>query len=355
MPKLTRQQFRSCALFRPSESLLRRVAGRMGNRSNKPDQQKHQKAAMNIILVPTGIGKGRNISLGRNQALALAISLLVILPVLIGIAAFHVDALLAGPTDGYAARQARELVVQKREIADARRNAEVHLNALAQRLGLMQAQITRLDALGSRLTSMAGLDKREFNFSQEPPIGGPESDTAPSVSVPDFMQTLDSLEKQIDNGGPRLRALESLLMDRQLQAEVSPAGWPTRGGWISSGFGPRLDPFTGRPEFHEGVDIAAPMGTPIYAMAAGIVSFAGVDGGYGKMVQINDGDGLSTRYGHTSKILVKVGERVKKGQEIARVGSTGYSTGPHVHFEVLVHGHEINPLPYLHTASASSS
>ena len=309
---------------------------------------------MNVILVPTSVGKGRHISLSRHQTLALALAVLVVLPALIGITAFRIDAMLSGPRDGYLARQARELSRQQREIANARRNAELHLNALAQRLGLMQAQVTRLDALGARLTHMAGLDKSEFNFSENPPVGGPETDLAPSVSVPDFMKTLDNLEKQLDKKGPRLHALESLMMDRQLQAEVSPAGWPTRGGWISSGFGPRLDPFTGRPEFHEGVDIAAPMGTPIFAMAAGVVSFAGLDAGYGKMVQINDGDGLSTRYGHTSKILVKVGEWIKKGQEIARVGSTGYSTGPHVHFEVLEHGHEVNPMPYLRSSASSS-
>ncbi|MHB8551294.1 MAG: M23 family metallopeptidase, partial [Acidiferrobacterales bacterium] len=225
---------------------------------------------MNVILVPGSVGKGRHISLSRHQTLAFALAVLVVLPVLIGVAAFHIDALLSGPADGHIARQSRELAKQQREIADARRNAELHLDALAQRLGLMQAQITRLDALGARLTHMAGLDKREFNFSEAPPVGGPETDIAPSVSVPDFMNTLDSLEKQLDRKGPRLRALESVLIDRQLQAQVSPAGWPTRGGWISSGFGPRLDPFTGRPEFHEGVDIAAPIGTPIFATAAGV-------------------------------------------------------------------------------------
>lgn len=309
---------------------------------------------MNVILVPKSIGKGRHISLSRHQTVALAFVVLVVLPVLVGVAAFHVAAMVSGPADGKVAREARELAKQKIEIADARRNAELHLNALAQRLGIMQAQITRLDALGARVTSMAGLDKREFNFSVEPPMGGPEDDLAPSVTVPDFMQTLDNLEKQIEKKGPRLHALESVLMDRKLRAEVYPAGWPMHGGWISSGFGPRLDPFTGRPEFHPGVDIAAPTGTPIYAMAAGVVRIASVDGGFGKLVEINDGDGVFTLYGHTSKILVRVGEQIKKGQEIALVGSTGYSTGPHLHFEVMVHDRPVNPMPFLHSSSTPS-
>ncbi len=309
---------------------------------------------MNVILVPKSVGKGRHISLSRRQIVAFVFVVLVVLPALVGFAAFNVAAALAGPADGQVAHEAQELARQKQEIADARRNARLHLNALAQRLGLMQAQITRLDALGAQVTSMAGLDKREFNFSKNPPIGGPENDVAPSISVPDFMQTLDNLQKQIEQKGPRLHALESVLMDRHLHAEVYPAGWPTRGGWISSPYGPRLDPFTGRPEFHPGVDIAAPMGTPIYAMAAGVVSYAGADGGFGKMVRINDGDGLSTLYGHTSKILVQVGEQVNKGQEIALVGSTGYSTGPHVHFEVLIHNQAVNPLPYLRSSSPHS-
>ncbi len=312
---------------------------------------------MNVIFVPKSVGKGRHISLSQGQTLLVAFILLLALPVLIGSVTFQIDSMLNGGVGGdsaYLEQQAKELARQRREIDDARRDAQVHLDALAQRLGHMQAQLMRLDALGQRLTSMAGLDKHEFDFSADPPMGGPETDVSPtSLSVPDFMRSLDELSDQLDKKGQRLSALESVMMDRQLQAAVSPVGWPTKGGWESSGFGWRTDPFNGHQEFHEGIDIAARMGSPIYAMADGIVTYAGLNGGYGNMVQINHGNGLSTRYGHASKILVKVGDRVHKGQEIAEVGSTGRSTGPHVHFEVLKDGHEIDPSPYLHLGSSS--
>ncbi|MHB8454161.1 MAG: peptidoglycan DD-metalloendopeptidase family protein [Acidiferrobacterales bacterium] len=311
---------------------------------------------MNVILVPKSVGKGRHISLSQCQTLVIVLVLLVALPVLIGTVTFQIDSMLSGTggsgDSAYLADQARQLAKQRREIDNARRDAEMHLDALAQRMGHMQAQLMRLNALGQRLTSMAGLDKREFDFSEDPPMGGPETDVSPSsLSVPDFMKSLDELSDQLDKKGQRLSALESVMMDRQLQAAVSPAGWPTRGGWISSGFGYRTDPFTGHPEFHEGIDIADSMGSPIYAMGAGVVSWAGPRDGYGNLVEINHGNGLSTRYGHASKVLVKVGDRVRKGQVIALVGSTGRSTGPHVHFEVLRDGHEVDPKPYLRSSS----
>jgi len=312
---------------------------------------------MNVILVPKSVGKGRHISLSQRQTLIVAFVMMLALPVLIGTVTFQIDSMLSGGRAGdseFRARQAKELAAQGREIEDARRNAEVHLDALAQRMGHMQAQLMRLNALGQRLTSMAGLDKREFDFSEDPPMGGPETDVSPSsLSIPDFMKSLDQLSDQLEKKGQRLSALESVMMDRQLQAAVSPVGWPADGGWISSGFGYRTDPFTGHQEFHEGIDIADRMGSPIYAMGAGVVTYAGPNGGYGLMVEINHGNGLSTRYGHASKVLVKVGDRVRKGQEIALIGSTGRSTGPHVHFEVLQAGHQVDPSPYLHLRSPS--
>jgi murein DD-endopeptidase MepM/ murein hydrolase activator NlpD len=202
---------------------------------------------------------------------------------------------------------------------------------------------------------MAGLDSREFDFSTLPAMGGPErlgTEPAGSASV---AKGLDSLSEELDRSQSRLIALESLLLDRKLNAAVTPSAWPTDGGWISSGFGERMDPFTGHQTIHEGVDIAARFGSPIYATGDGVVSWAGDKAGYGLAVEITHESGLVTRYAHASATLVKVGDRVTKGQQIAQVGTTGRSTGPHLHFEVLSNDRAVNPARFLSQASASRS
>ncbi|HET7676060.1 MAG TPA: M23 family metallopeptidase [Gammaproteobacteria bacterium] len=136
-------------------------------------------------------------------------------------------------------------------------------------------------------------------------------------------------------------------MHRNLHQEMQPSGRPVKGGWISSYFGRRVDPITGRMGFHPGIDFAGKLGSPVHAVAAGVVTWAGPWFGYGNLVEIDDGSGYATRYGHNEKILVKVGQTVAKGQVISLMGSTGHSTGPHVHLEVLYHGREINPLKFV--------
>jgi len=245
-----------------------------------------------------------------------------------------------------------ELVAQKTRLAATTRKAEDNLNALALRLGQLQAHVIRLDALGERLTTMAKLDKGEFDFEHEPAQGGPDSDAQSSpMEVPDFIAALNQLAVQLDDRGRQLSVLETMLMNRNLQAEVMPAGRPVKHGWLSSYFGMRTDPFTGRRAFHSGLDFAGKMGSDVMAVAAGVVTYAGKRSGYGNLVEINHGNGYSTRYGHNSKILVSVGQTVKKGQLIAKMGSTGRSTGPHVHFEVLINGHAVNPKRYIQASN----
>jgi murein DD-endopeptidase MepM/ murein hydrolase activator NlpD len=245
--------------------------------------------------------------------------------------------------------QRRELAAQRTAVAEAKRNAEAHLNALAQRLGQMQAQMMRLNALGSRLTRMAGLDAREFNFAVEAAMGGPEK-TATTSNPPELMSSLDHLAREIERQQERLSALENLLLDRKLSAAVTPSGWPVQGGWISSGFGVRADPFNGHQSYHEGVDIASSMGSPVLAMGDGVVSHSGEKSGYGLLVEVTHESGLITRYAHASAVLVRVGDRVQKGQPIAQVGTTGRSTGPHLHFEVVRNGTSVSPMRYLQQA-----
>jgi murein DD-endopeptidase MepM/ murein hydrolase activator NlpD len=247
----------------------------------------------------------------------------------------------------------QELSQSRAVLAKARQDTVRHLNALALRLGGMQAQVLRLNALGGRLIRMAGLDSHEFNFDAVPAMGGPERTAAVNASSPDVVKGMESLAVELERSQARLTALESLLLDRKLTAAVTPSAWPVDGSWISSGFGVRMDPFTGHQSIHEGVDIAARFGNPIFATGDGIVSWAGDKTGYGLVVEVTHESGLATRYAHASSVLVKEGDLVKKGQEIARVGTTGRSTGPHLHFEVLRNGQAVNPAPWLQQALAS--
>ncbi len=311
---------------------------------------------MNVILVPRSAGRGRHVSFSPRQLLALAIGILVLLPALIGTVSYKIASYI-DPVTGlrdpqYVQRQALLLTNERHAIEQARRDAEIHLNALAQRLGHMQAEVLRLNALGQRLVRMAGLDRSEFDFNEQPAMGGPESlRSITTTSVPDFLKTLDQVSGQLERKSERLAALESTLLDKKLQSAVYPAGWPTEGGWVSSGFGVRSDPFTGRTAYHEGVDIAARFGSTIKAMGGGVVTFSGDKDGYGCVVEVNHGNGYMTRYAHCKATLVRVGDRIVKGQDVALVGTTGRSTGPHLHFEVLRDGRAVDPRSFLKTAS----
>jgi len=237
---------------------------------------------------------------------------------------------------------------QKQELAQARNAAQNDLNALAVRLGQMQAQMLRVEALGQRLTVLAKLGKSEFDFNQAPAQGGPGG---PVVGEPlsslDFMQALNDMETQIDDRARQLEVIEQVLSSRKLNSDVSPAGRPIANGWLSSYFGKRTDPFHGRPTMHKGTDFAGKLGSGVVATAEGVVTWAGKRYGYGQLVEINHGNGYTTRYGHCQEILVSVGEKVEPGQQIALMGSSGRSTGPHVHYEVLKNGRQVDPIRYV--------
>jgi murein DD-endopeptidase MepM/ murein hydrolase activator NlpD len=304
---------------------------------------------MNIILIPEGFRKGQIASLSHRQIGVMAIAGLVVLPLVVGQVFYRIHDRLRGDTGPAAAVIAvhqQELAAQQTAIATTRAHAEAHVNALGQRLGQLQAQMWRLNALGSHLARMAGLDKTEFDFTREPAMGGPVPRSAIEPMAPALFPALDALDTRLANQAERLQALETLLLNRQLEAAVTPSGWPVQGGWVSSGFGWRVDPFTGRRALHEGVDIASRLGSPIHAMGDGVVSHAGPKAGYGLMVEVTHGN-IVTRYAHATSVLVKVGDRVNRGQPVATVGTSGRSTGPPLHFEVLRRGRAVNPKAYL--------
>lgn len=239
---------------------------------------------------------------------------------------------------------------QSRTLQSSRELAQDNLDALTLRLGRMQAQLMRLDALGERLVSQADLDNKEFDFAEPPPLGGPSAGTAGAANtVPDFLASLDSAAASVQDRTRKLRLLERLLMFRDLHARVIPSGLPVEHGLLTSHFGLRTDPFTGKPEQHKGIDIAGKAGSNVLAVADGIVIWAGKRRGYGNLVEIDHGNGYITRYGHNRKVLVHTGNTVHKGEPIALMGSTGRSTGPHVHLEVLHNGKAVNPARFLHT------
>lgn len=226
----------------------------------------------------------------------------------------------------------------------ARQQAEDQLFALTTRVAELQARILRLDALGERLVAMESLDPEEFEFSTAPAMGGPELiDGVVLDSRPDFMTALDQLASDVERREEQLALLEKLLSPRKYAEQTMLSGKPVRKGWMTSRFGRRIDPFTGRSSRHEGVDFAGKVGADILSVGDGVVTWAGERFGYGLLVEINHGKGYTTRYGHARNVDVKVGDVVKKGQVIAKMGNSGRSTGTHVHFEVRRDGVALDP------------
>ncbi len=248
----------------------------------------------------------------------------------------------------------RTFAEERQLLDDARADAQSEIDAMAVRMGQLQSQLLRLDALGERLVEIGRLDKGEFSFEEPPALGGPEGIESASQqsALPDLLVEMQSLEQMIDDRQQQLALVEDLIMNSNLEESLHPAGRPISKGWISSYFGMRNDPFTGKRSMHKGMDFAGKEGSEVVAVAAGVVTWAGDRYGYGEMIEINHGKGVVTRYGHNEKLLVEVGDRIKQGQVIATMGSSGRSTGPHVHFEVMKNGKAVNPTKYIQSKRA---
>ncbi|MFT5425841.1 MAG: murein DD-endopeptidase MepM/ murein hydrolase activator NlpD [Gammaproteobacteria bacterium] len=243
-----------------------------------------------------------------------------------------------------------ELEKQQASVNAAKRNAEKNLDALSARLSTLQAHLLRLDALGSRLISITNMSDIEFNMLESPGLGGPSPSLLKdqnSLGVIDFVEALQAIGQKIGDRSEKFSAIESMLMDSNTQSQVQPEGTPVIGGWTSSAFGWRTDPISGKKDFHEGVDLAGKSGSKVSSAAAGIVTWSGRNSGYGNMIEISHGNGYITRYAHNKENLVVVGDKVEKGQNIAVMGSSGRSTGPHVHFEVVHNGKHVNPRKFV--------
>jgi murein DD-endopeptidase MepM/ murein hydrolase activator NlpD len=308
---------------------------------------------MNIILLSRRHGRVRQVDLKSPATLGLVVIALVLVVGGVFAAGSVFGALWAkGRPANELQAWASQIASERREVDAARATLQQNIDVLAQRVGQMNAHVVRLDALGKRLTQMANLQKGEFNFDSAPPVGGSASEAGKPAAMPVLTDMLDHLSSQLDDREHQLGALENLILNRELSNTVYPQGRPVQSGFISSFYGERVDPFTGYTAFHSGVDFAGEEGSHVTAVAAGVVTWAGDYVGYGSMVEINHGNGYVTRYGHNSAILVKVGDTVQKGQPLSLLGSSGHSTGPHVHFEVLRDGTPIDPMVFINQNAA---
>lgn len=299
---------------------------------------------MNVIIVAKFLRAPRNFSL-RDSKVVAVIAIFVLSILALG-AGMH---MLLSDTDdavkAHLAEMQERLDAQRQALAELRASSERDLNALAARLGELQAQANRLNALGERLTRIGQIADGEFDFLEVPGIGGAEPITPQSPL--DVFQRIDELADRFEKSGEQLSVLESLLADRAVDVEATPAGMPVDSGYMSSHFGYRTDPITGGKQFHRGLDFSGNAGDPVKVVADGVVIFAGRDAGYGNVIDVDHGNGLMTRYAHNRQLLVRIGERVRAGQQIAAMGATGRATGTHLHFEVWRDGRPVNPRQFL--------
>ena len=302
---------------------------------------------MQIILIPSRLAKARSVSLSlRHLAAAAAIGVATVVA-------------LAGALYWLSLRFAADLkiplvhqlvlAVQKSESERSREFMQQNLNAMAVKIGEMQAQLTRLDALGERLSTMAGIRPQEFRFSETPGMGGAQSTTLPpqNLTFAQFSEKVALLGRQMESRTDMLGLLEAQMFEQAVKKKAMPTMMPVNSPYNASSFGYRIDPFTGQQAMHEGIDFITDVGTPVVAAAGGVVQFAGFHPQYGNMVDIDHGNDLVTRYAHLSKVLVKEGDLVQRGRRIGDSGTTGRSTGPHLHFEVRYRGVAQNPMKFL--------
>ncbi len=300
---------------------------------------------MNIILVSSRLPTAKTLILEGKHVLGGCFVLMVALLVL--------AALMNYATLRYVAdnRHVRLFSLSSGAVRDDSTTRQAYLrenlDAMAVRLGELQARILRLDALGERVAKSAGFKPQDFALDRPVARGGAIDPSAKPLSLDEFSRHLDVLSRQVEERGDRLGLLDSMLMRDSVQKQLLPSVLPVEDGVFTSHFGWRLDPFNGHSSFHEGMDFMAVPGTPIVAAAAGVVVASEHHPQYGKMVEIDHGNGLTTRYAHCSRLLAKVGDVVMRGAAIGEVGSSGRATGPHLHFEVRHHGVAQNPARFL--------
>lgn len=301
---------------------------------------------MNVILVSGRLAKAYTLTLTLPRLAAVAAVLLLVLMLFGGVLQYFVLRYASSLDSPFL----NDLIVSasREQNEKSQTYLRENLNAMATKLGQMQAQLLRLDTLGERLAKTAGFKPQEFLFEQEPARGGATS-TLPSydLSLYDLARQVENLGRQVEDRSEKLGLLDALITFDTARKKLTPSMLPVEGGWYSSNFGWRIDPFNGMKAFHEGVDFMAETGTPVFAAAGGVVIVSDFHPQYGNMIEIDHGNELVTRYAHASKRMVKVGDVVLAGAKIGEVGATGRATGSHLHFEVRHRGAPQNPARFL--------
>jgi murein DD-endopeptidase MepM/ murein hydrolase activator NlpD len=300
---------------------------------------------LNIILVSDSLAKSRSVTLSQGQVMLIAFGILLS-GFLLAMATYTVTMKFAVDLRNPYLRTLLTALHQD-DVKRTELETKENLNALAAKVGELQARIMRLDAFGERLAKAAGIKPSEFRFDEKPGQGGPAPSPGRELSMQEFQQMLSEISRVLDDRSDKLGVLDSFLMDDRLTRKTIPTTMPVPMGYYSSNYGYRLDPFTGRQTFHTGVDLIAPPGTAVVAAAGGVVSTVAFVPEYGNIVDVDHDNGLTSRYAHLSKSMVRVGDVVMKGQNIAQVGSSGRATGPHLHFEVREKGIPLNPNKFL--------
>jgi len=305
-----------------------------------------------LILVDRRLARARTLNLSR-ATLAWSVLLFLSLVALAVASVYVMTFRLAAQHEMPLIKQLVSVVMRDR-LAQDEQYLRDNVSAMAKMVGEMQARLMRLDALGERESKLAGIRPEEFNFREVPGMGGAEPAASRPLTFSELQAQASGVRKELDQRTDFLNVVESELVDSAARSALLPRNTPLVEGFVGSGFGMRTDPFTGEYTMHTGIDFAAPVGTPIFAAAGGVVEAAEQHPEYGNLVRIDHGNGLSTWYAHTSRFVVKVGDIVRRGQQIALVGATGRATGPHLHFEVRVNGAPQNPLKYLASAKPGS-
>ena len=308
---------------------------------------------MKIILISKKIDKVRTLSLNNWAKCALSVLLLGI-PVTAGtmLGIKIADGRWELLFDNSIAQMQSQIVLQREDVDAGRQQLDNSLSGMTVKLAKLRSRLVRLDALGEQLTQIASLDDGEFDFSSTPGLGGPiQSPLAEIAHQAEIEEKLSLMFAKLDNSissrESQLQILQSMLSDKKLKSESMVAGRPVKKGWMSSEYGMRIDPFHGKQQWHAGVDFAGRDGDDVIAVASGVVTWSGDRSGYGKMVEINHSDGYITRYAHNQENIANLGAIVQKGDVIAQMGSSGRSTGPHVHFEVFKNGRTVDPASYI--------
>jgi len=243
------------------------------------------------------------------------------------------------------------LLLEQYQVNSLKSYSEAVFLEQARQVGVLQARITRLEALGGQIADMAGMSG-EFDFYREPAVGGTSHPLDSDASIEtNLLANMSAISQRLAVREKELLAIDGIVHNSSIHKERYLSGKPIAKGWLSSPFGQRIDPFSGKLAWHKGVDFAGKEGAEVLTVASGVVTWSGDRYGYGNMVEVNHGNGFSTRYGHNKENLVKIGDVVSKGEAVAKMGSTGRSTGPHVHYEVLKNGKQVDPHRYIYRQS----